>query len=83
MATSRLSALPVRVPAAQRPDTERPVTIECGTNRLVGTDPDKIVQEAADALDAPATAARTPELWDGKAAARIWDVLEARALRLT
>ena len=65
-----------------RENTERPVTIECGTNRLVGTDPHKIVKAAAEALDAPAAPARTPELWDGRAAARIWDVLETRARRL-
>jgi UDP-N-acetylglucosamine 2-epimerase (non-hydrolysing) len=59
-----------------RENTERPITIEMGTNRLVGTAPDKIVAAARQALDAPAAAARIPELWDGRAAGRIWDALE-------
>ena len=62
-----------------RENTERPVTIEKGTNRLVGADPDKIVAAAQQALTAPAGTSRTPDLWDGRAAARIWDVLEQQA----
>ena len=61
-----------------RDNTERPVTIELGTNRLVGTDPARIVEAAAAALEAPAPAGRTPRLWDGRAAERILDVLESR-----
>lgn len=60
-----------------RPNTERPVTITHGTNRLVGTGRDAIV-DAASALvggDLPAPAG-PPELWDGRAAERIADVLE-------
>jgi UDP-N-acetylglucosamine 2-epimerase (non-hydrolysing) len=63
-----------------RENTERPVTIERGTNRLVGTDTGEILKAAAEALAAPAGASREPEFWDGRAAGRIWDVLE-RALR--
>jgi UDP-N-acetylglucosamine 2-epimerase (non-hydrolysing) len=59
-----------------RENTERPITIEMGTNHLAGTDPEKIVAAARQALAAPAAAARIPELWDGRAAERIWDVLE-------
>ncbi|HYM13795.1 MAG TPA: UDP-N-acetylglucosamine 2-epimerase (non-hydrolyzing) [Bryobacterales bacterium] len=58
-----------------RNNTERPVTIEQGTNRLVGTDPAKIVAAALDALEAPPPAGRVPRLWDGRASARILDVL--------
>lgn len=64
-----------------RENTERPVTIEMGTNRLVGTDPETIAVAAREALEAPAGPSRTPELWDGRAAARIWDVLEKQASR--
>jgi UDP-N-acetylglucosamine 2-epimerase (non-hydrolysing) len=50
-----------------RENTERPVTVDEGTNRLVGTDPTKILVAAR----APRVGARVPALWDGKAAARI------------
>jgi UDP-N-acetylglucosamine 2-epimerase (non-hydrolysing) len=58
-----------------RANTERPVTIEQGTNRLAGTDPERIVAAAREVLEAPPPAGRVPELWDGRAAARIVDVL--------
>jgi UDP-N-acetylglucosamine 2-epimerase (non-hydrolysing) len=59
-----------------RDNTERPVTIERGSNRLVGTDPEKVLRIARETLAGPATAGQTPDLWDGCAAARIFDVLE-------
>jgi hypothetical protein len=59
-----------------RENTERPITIEQGTNRLVGTDPEKILRAALDTLDAPPRLLAPPALWDGKASARILDVLE-------
>lgn len=60
-----------------RENTERPVTIEQGTNRLVGVSPAAIKAAALETLDQPARTTGMPELWDGKAAARILDVLEA------
>ncbi len=60
-----------------RENTERPVTITQGTNRLVGTDPKEILRMAEESLDSPATVSKSkPDLWDGKAALRIVDVLE-------
>jgi UDP-N-acetylglucosamine 2-epimerase (non-hydrolysing) len=59
-----------------RENTERPITIEQGTNRLVGTDPQKILQAALDTLDAPPPSLPPPQFWDGQASARILDVLE-------
>src|SRR5437764_15313250 len=59
-----------------RENTERPITILEGTNRLVGCDPEKIVAEAMRVLDEPAAAHRIPEYWDGRAADRIADVLD-------
>ena len=61
-----------------RPNTERPVTITEGTNRLVGTGPSEIKRAAAEILDGAAASGRgVPELWDGRAAERTADVLEA------
>lgn len=63
-----------------RENTERPITIEQGTNRLVGTDPTRILRAALDALDARPRSLAPPEFWDGKASVRILDVLE-RSMR--
>ncbi|MEQ8765766.1 MAG: UDP-N-acetylglucosamine 2-epimerase (non-hydrolyzing) [Planctomycetota bacterium] len=66
-----------------RNNTERPLTLECGTNRLVGTSPEAILSAAKELLDAPF---EQPELehalWDGRAAARVVDVLEAHRAAL-
>jgi UDP-N-acetylglucosamine 2-epimerase (non-hydrolysing) len=62
-----------------RENTERPVTIEEGTNTLAGIDPAGILKAALAALDLPPRDGRTPMLWDGKASVRIADVL-ARGL---
>jgi UDP-N-acetylglucosamine 2-epimerase (non-hydrolysing) len=59
-----------------RENTERPITIEQGTNRLVGTDPKEILKAALDTLDAPPRFLTPPKFWDGHASARILDVLE-------
>ena len=54
-----------------RENTERPVTVTQGTNRIVGNEPGRIVSEALAVLDGKSKAGRTPELWDGRAAERI------------
>jgi UDP-N-acetylglucosamine 2-epimerase (non-hydrolysing) len=59
-----------------RQNTERPITVTEGTNRIVGNDPEVIKREALAALEQPARAARVPELWDGHAAVRIVDAIE-------
>ena len=58
-----------------RNNTERPITVEQGTNQLVGLDPQRIVAAARRALSEPPRAGRVPDLWDGRAAARIVDIL--------
>lgn len=61
-----------------RENTERPITISMGTNTLVGTDPLKIREAAARALELKHGGAKIPPLWDGKAAERICDELLSR-----
>ncbi len=56
-----------------RENTERPITVTHGTNRIVGTDTERIVAAAFDALDHPR--ASVPPLWDGQAADRILNAL--------
>lgn len=58
-----------------RPNTERPVTCESGTNVLVGNHPDRIREAAFSVLDGTARAGSIPPKWDGRAAERIVDVL--------
>jgi UDP-N-acetylglucosamine 2-epimerase (non-hydrolysing) len=60
-----------------RENTERPVTVEDGTNVLVGTHPDRIVAEARRVLRGEGKQSRCPNLWDGHAAERIVEVLAA------
>jgi UDP-N-acetylglucosamine 2-epimerase (non-hydrolysing) len=54
-----------------RENTERPITVEQGTNTLVGHDRDAILGCVADILQGGGKRGRIPELWDGRAAERI------------
>ena len=58
-----------------RDSTERPVTVEVGTNTVVGTDTEKIISTWRAALTGRGRQAQTPPLWDGKAAQRITEIL--------
>lgn len=64
-----------------RENTERPVTVDEGSNVLAGTDPQRIVAEVHKVLLGQGKQGRRPHLWDGKAAERIVDIL-ARELCL-
>jgi UDP-N-acetylglucosamine 2-epimerase (non-hydrolysing) len=57
-----------------RENTERPVTIECGTNRLAGTRKATILRAWAETLASPKNSG-TPPLWDGEARVRCHAVL--------
>jgi UDP-N-acetylglucosamine 2-epimerase (non-hydrolysing) len=63
-----------------RENTERPITVVQGTNRLVGNDPEKILAGALEILrnESPKRSDAVPELWDGRAADRIVEVLTSK-----
>jgi UDP-N-acetylglucosamine 2-epimerase (non-hydrolysing) len=54
-----------------RENTERPVTVEQGTNTVVGRDHDLIVSTVENILETGGKRGRLPELWDGRAGERI------------
>jgi len=61
-----------------RENTERPITIRQGTNLLAGKD-GKIAKLAGQILDGKIkTPSRIPDLWDGKAADRIFNILSKK-----
>jgi UDP-N-acetylglucosamine 2-epimerase (non-hydrolysing) len=57
-----------------RDNTERPVTIEMGTNTLLGLDPSRI-REVPKLAQAAGGEHAVPPHWDGRAAVRVADVL--------
>jgi UDP-N-acetylglucosamine 2-epimerase (non-hydrolysing) len=62
-----------------RPNTERPVTITHGTNQLVRSERDALLNAAHQAITSSGpTEARPPELWDGRASERITQQLAIR-----
>lgn len=54
-----------------RENTERPITIEQGTNTMVGRDVNAIRLHAQEILAGKGKSGRAPEFWDGHAAERI------------
>ena len=54
-----------------RENTERPITVTMGTNKIVGTDPERIITHASAALANPSRQPVSIPLWDGRAAERI------------
>jgi UDP-N-acetylglucosamine 2-epimerase (non-hydrolysing) len=67
----------LRVPCLTlRANTERPVTVAAGTNRVVGQDPGAIWPAVEEILARPMPDSTPPEGWDGSAAERIVRVFE-------
>jgi UDP-N-acetylglucosamine 2-epimerase (non-hydrolysing) len=63
-----------------RDNTERPVTVDLGTNVLVGQGSIRLRNEVSRILEGKGKTGTVPPLWDGKAGERVADVLE-RVLR--
>lgn len=59
-----------------RENTERPITTQEGTSQLVGSNPEQIIKAAREVLSSQPQPASRPNLWDGKAAERILNVLD-------
>jgi UDP-N-acetylglucosamine 2-epimerase (non-hydrolysing) len=57
-----------------RPSTERPVTVEIGTNRLVGSEQQAILESVAQVELLDRNFGSIPPLWDGRASQRIADI---------
>ncbi|HUT89219.1 MAG TPA: UDP-N-acetylglucosamine 2-epimerase (non-hydrolyzing) [Thermoguttaceae bacterium] len=67
----------LRVPCLTlRENTERPVTIDLGSNQLVGSRTEDILAAVQRILDGPTRIGRVPESWDGRTAERIARLLE-------
>ncbi len=64
-----------------RENTERPVTIDVGTNQLLGLDVPLVVAKARDVYAGHPKTGRIPEMWDGRAAERIVTILLERYAR--
>ncbi|MCL4119692.1 UNVERIFIED_CONTAM: hypothetical protein GTU68_034051 [Idotea baltica] len=58
-----------------RENTERPITVEEGTNTIVGSDSEKILACVSNTLATGGKSGMVPELWDGKAAERIAETI--------
>jgi UDP-N-acetylglucosamine 2-epimerase (non-hydrolysing) len=65
-----------------RANTERPITVELGTNTLLGLEPERIRDVPRLIEEARARPSQMPPLWDGNAAERIVDVLAGAELDL-
>lgn len=58
-----------------RENTERPITVEEGTNTIVGNKPENIIKEWKNISINGGKSGRIPKLWDGKTAERISDII--------
>jgi UDP-N-acetylglucosamine 2-epimerase (non-hydrolysing) len=63
-----------------RKSTERPITVEIGTNHLVGDDPEEAERISISILNGATKDGKVPEMWDGKTAERIVDIITTQLL---
>jgi UDP-N-acetylglucosamine 2-epimerase (non-hydrolysing) len=58
-----------------RENTERPVTVDAGTNQLIGTDLEKVKAHTLRVLGGELKKGSIPELWDGRTAERVAGII--------
>ena len=63
-----------------RENTERPVTVNMGTNLLIGSDMDRLRREVVAILNGQGKQGQIPPLWDGKAGERVARVVTSTRL---
>jgi UDP-N-acetylglucosamine 2-epimerase (non-hydrolysing) len=69
----------LRVPCLTlRENTERPSTVDYGSNRVVGTEPEAILRAYEKVKSECSEDYRVPPLWDGHAARRIAETITSR-----
>jgi len=61
-----------------RTSTERPITVEVGTNQLFGTDLDQAQISALEVLDGKLKLGAIPDLWDGNSANRVAEIISQK-----
>ena len=59
-----------------RENTERPITIEIGTNQLIGMDMNLLKSKVDEILNGRTIQGNIPPLWDGKTSSRIVEVIQ-------
>ena len=61
-----------------RENTERPITVELGTSTLIGSSPEKLDVYLQQVIRGEYKQGKCPELWDGRAAERIAEIVVGR-----
>ena len=61
-----------------RENTERPITVQKGTNKIIGNKESRIIEEFDYIMSNENQTYSVPELWDGKTAKRIADIIESQ-----
>jgi len=61
-----------------RDNTERPITVQIGTNEIVGTDMDKLIRYSKQIIKGDWKKGEIPKYWDGRTAERIVNVLDQK-----
>jgi UDP-N-acetylglucosamine 2-epimerase (non-hydrolysing) len=69
----------LRIPCVTlRENTERPVTVDVGSNVLCGSDPERIMDATLAILNGREKLSSIPKLWDGQTSNRIVEILKSK-----